>query len=121
MTPAPAVPLLRFAIALDGRRVEVGLPAGMLAAAPGAAPAGPEAGPAEGPAEGDVPAPVAGTLLVWQAGEGAEVAAGEVIAVMEAMKMETRVEAPRSGRLRHLAEAGKPIGFGAPLARIDPA
>ena len=121
VTPAPAVPLLRFAIELDGRRVEVGLPAGMLAAAPGAAPAGPEAGPAEGPAEGDVPAPVAGTLLVWQAGEGAEVAAGEVIAVMEAMKMETRVEAPRAGRLRRLAEAGASLAFGAPLARIDPA
>ena len=39
---------------------------------------------------------------------------------MEAMKMETRVEAPRAGRLRHLAEAGKPVGFGAPLARIEP-
>ncbi|MFO4987325.1 acetyl-CoA carboxylase biotin carboxyl carrier protein subunit [Salmonella enterica subsp. enterica serovar 1,4,[5],12:i:-] len=44
-----------------------------------------------------------------------------MIAVMEAMKMETRVEAPRAGRLRQLAAAGKPIGFGAPLARIEPA
>jgi acetyl-CoA/propionyl-CoA carboxylase biotin carboxyl carrier protein len=51
-----------------------------------------------------------------QAEDGSEVAVGEVIAVMEAMKMETR-----PGWLRHLAEAGKPIGFGTPLARIEPA
>ena len=118
VSPAAATPFLRFAIEVDGRRMEIGLPAGMLAAGPGPGAA------AESPGavgEDVVTAPVAGTLQVWQAEDGSEVAAGEVIAVMEAMKMETRVEAPRSGRLRHLAEAGKPIGFGAPLARIEPA
>jgi len=35
--------------------------------------------------------------------------------------MELRIEAPLAGRLRHLAEAGKPVAFGAPLARIEPA
>lgn len=118
VSPAAATPFLRFAIEVDGRRMEIGLPAGMLAAGPGPGAA------AESPGavgEDVVTAPVAGTLQVWQAEDGSEVAAGEVIAVMEAMKMETRVEAPRPGRLRHLAEAGKPIGFGAPLARIEPA
>ena len=118
VSPAAATPFLRFAIEVDGRRMEIGLPAGMLAAGPG------PGATAESPGavgEDVVTAPVAGTLQVWQAEDGSEVAAGEVIAVMEAMKMETRVEAPRSGRLRHLAEAGKPIGFGAPLARIEPA
>ena len=118
VSPAAATPFLRFAIEVDGRRMEIGLPAGMLAAGPGPGAAA-EAPGAVG--EDVVTAPVAGTLQVWQAEDGSEVAAGEVIAVMEAMKMETRVEAPRSGRLRHLAEAGKPIGFGAPLARIEPA
>lgn len=118
VSPAAATPFLRFAIEVDGRRMEIGLPAGMLAAGPGPG-AAPESPGAVG--EDVVTAPVAGTLQVWQAEDGSEVAAGEVIAVMEAMKMETRVEAPRSGRLRHLAEAGKPIGFGAPLARIEPA
>ena len=66
-------------------------------------------------------APVAGTLLVWQAPDGAEVDAGEVIAVMEAMKMETRIEAPHARRLKHLAEAGAPLAFGVPLARIESA
>ena len=94
----------------------------MLAAGSGSGPGAAAAAEAPGAAGQDVvTAPVAGTLQVWHAEDGAEVAAGAVIAVMEAMKMETRVEAPRSGRLRHLAEAGKPIGFGAPLARIEPA
>ncbi|WP_240602634.1 acetyl/propionyl/methylcrotonyl-CoA carboxylase subunit alpha [Paracoccus endophyticus] len=118
VTPAPAAPLLRFAVEIDGRRVEIGLPAGMLAAAPAGTAASET--PAEA-AEDVITAPVAGTLQVWQAEDGAEVAAGDVIAVMEAMKMETRVEAPHSGRLRHLAEAGAPVAFGAPLARIESA
>ena len=119
VTPAAAPGLLRFAIEVDGRRLEVGLPAGLLAAAPGGGTA-PEALPAA-PAGDLVVAPVAGTLQLWQADDGAGVAAGEVIAVMEAMKMELRIEAPQAGRLRHLAEAGKPVAFGAPLARIEPA
>ena len=118
VTPASAAPLLRFAVEIDGRRVEIGLPAGMLAAAPAGTAASET--PAEA-AEDVITAPVAGTLQVWQAEDGAEVAAGDVIAVMEAMKMETRVEAPHSGRLRHLAEAGAPVAFGAPLARIESA
>ena len=61
----------------------------------------------------------AATTTFWQAEDGARVDAGQVIAVMEAMKMETRVEAPRSGRLRHLAGPGTPVPFGAPLARIE--
>ncbi|MFO1144051.1 MAG: biotin carboxylase N-terminal domain-containing protein [Amaricoccus sp.] len=117
---APAAPenLLRFAIEVDGRRLEVGLPAGVLAAAPSSA-AALETGSAL-VGEDVVLAPVAGTLQLWQAADGAEVAAGEVIAVMEAMKMETRVEAPLAGRLTHLAEKGAPLAFGAPLARIEP-
>lgn len=117
VTPAPAVALLRFAIEIDGRRMEMGLPSNILAAAagPGSAGGG-ETGPAA--AEDEVAAPVAGTLQVWVAADGADVLAGEVIAVLEAMKMETRVEAPRAGRLQHLAEAGKAVGFGAPLGRI---
>ena len=118
VTPAPAEALLRFAIEIDGKRVKLGLPAGILAAAPA-----PAATAAAGPdkAEDTVAAPVAGLLQVWQVADGADVEAGEVIAVMEAMKMETRVEAPWSGRLHRMAEEGASIAFGAPLARVTPA
>jgi len=119
VSPAPPVPMLRLAIEIDGKRHELGLPAGLMAAAPGST------APAEAPAAeadpGDVTAPIPGTLAKWQAEEGAMVAAGEVIAVMEAMKMETRVEAHRAGRLHQRAAAGEVLAFGAVLARIDPA
>ncbi|WP_211657889.1 acetyl/propionyl/methylcrotonyl-CoA carboxylase subunit alpha [Paracoccus subflavus] len=118
VTPAPAEALLRFAIEVDGKRVELGLPARMLAAAPASLPAT-EAGP-DG-AKDTLAAPVSGLLQVWQVPDGAEVKAGDVIAVMEAMKMETRIEAPWSGRVHRMAEEGAEIAFGAPLARIAPA
>jgi len=68
---------------------------------------------------GDVAAPITGTLLAWKAEEGAEVGAGDVIAVMEAMKMETRIVAPVAGILRRLRAAGEGLEAGAPLARIE--
>ncbi|WEF24550.1 biotin carboxylase N-terminal domain-containing protein [Paracoccus sp. S3-43] len=119
VTPAQAPSLLRLAIEIDGRRHELGLPAGIMTAAPGA-PA-PAAAPEAAPETDDaiVTAPVPGTLTAWQVEDGAAVEPGQVIAVMEAMKMETRVEAHRAGRIRQTAQAGEVLGFGAPLARID--
>ncbi|WP_306753544.1 acetyl/propionyl/methylcrotonyl-CoA carboxylase subunit alpha [Paracoccus actinidiae] len=119
VTPAGGAPLLRLAIEIDGKRHELGLPAGIMAAtslglAPGPAPdAAPEADDAT------VTAPVPGTLTAWQVDDGATVEPGQVIAVMEAMKMETRVEAHRTGRISQIAAPGDVLAFGAPLARID--
>ncbi|MCJ8140417.1 acetyl/propionyl/methylcrotonyl-CoA carboxylase subunit alpha [Falsirhodobacter halotolerans] len=115
VTAPNAAPMLRVAIEIDGKRHELGLPQGLLSALPqGDAPVVPAT-----PADQDtVPAPVAGTLTLWQVADGTDVAEGEVIAVMEAMKMETRVEAPKAGRLEQIAKAGDTLGFDAPLARI---
>ncbi|WP_313353117.1 acetyl-CoA carboxylase biotin carboxyl carrier protein subunit [Paracoccus sp. (in: a-proteobacteria)] len=55
---------------------------------------------------------------MWQAEDGAEVEAGQVVAVIEAMKMETRIEAHRAGKLTRIAAQGDVLAFGAPLARI---
>lgn len=115
VAPAGGAPLLRLAIEIDGKRHELGLPAGIMAAAPSAtAPSGddPETD------EATVAAPVPGTLTAWQAEDGAQVEEGQVIAVIEAMKMETRIEAHRSGRLQRIADEGTVLAFGAPLARI---
>ncbi|GGF62596.1 acetyl/propionyl-CoA carboxylase subuit alpha [Paracoccus acridae] len=115
VAPAGGPPLLRLAIEIDGKRHELGLPANLMAMAP-SAPA-PEAAPQADDAT--VTAPVPGTLTAWQVEDGAQVEAGQVIAVMEAMKMETRVEAHRAGRISQTAKAGEVLGFGAPLARIE--
>jgi len=114
VTPVADAPLLHVAIEIDGKRHDLALPQGLLALGapmPGAAPPAVDA---------DVlTAPVAGTLTLWQAEDGAQVEAGQVIAVMEAMKMETRIEAQRAGRLTRLTPAGAALAQGDPLARID--
>ncbi|WP_181820403.1 acetyl/propionyl/methylcrotonyl-CoA carboxylase subunit alpha [Paracoccus versutus] len=115
VAPATQAPLLRLAVEIDGKRHELGLPANLLAALPsGGAPA--EAAPETD--EALLAAPVPGTLTLWQAEDGAEVEQGQVVAVIEAMKMETRIEAHRAGRLTRIAAQGEVLGFGAALARI---
>ncbi len=46
-------------------------------------------------------------------------AEGDAVALIEAMKMETRIVAPKAGTIRIKAEAGAAIALGATLAVID--
>ena len=65
------------------------------------------------------PAPAVIVSLPVRAGDLVE--AGQTIAVLEAMKMETPVAAPFAGRVREvLATANSQVPGGAPLLRIDP-
>ncbi len=107
--------LLRSFVEIDGRRHALGLPAALFSnpAAPRAAPAAPA--PAD---DGAVTAPIPGTLQQWLVADGAQVAAGDAVALIEAMKMETRIPAPKAGRIRIEAEAGTTVGLGAELATI---
>ncbi len=59
-------------------------------------PAQPKADPQEVP----VSAPLAGTLYKIQVQPGQQVAAGEVVMILEAMKMETEVRAPSAGTVQ---------------------
>ncbi|NIZ91695.1 acetyl/propionyl/methylcrotonyl-CoA carboxylase subunit alpha [Kineococcus rubinsiae] len=114
--------VVRTWVELDGRRVRLGLPAALLrAGSPGTPPAGaaPASGPGSDPAV--LTAPVAGTLLHWTAQDGAEVRAGDPVAVVEAMKMETVVSAHADGVLRVSVAAGEACAAGAELARITAA
>jgi acetyl-CoA/propionyl-CoA carboxylase biotin carboxyl carrier protein len=125
--PAPA-DMLRTHIEIDGRRHAVGLPAMLLAglASSGLGSFGlGNAGATQPPAEGKHPAdpsaiiaPISGTLQIWKAEDGAEVKEGELIAVLEAMKMETQVTAHTSGRLKIKAEQGGYLNAGAELGSI---
>jgi urea carboxylase len=61
---------------------------------------------------------------VWRVGvaEGDEVVEGESVVVLEAMKMETAVAAPASGRVREVrAAAGQVVTGGQVLVVLDPA
>jgi len=118
--PLPAAALHRTAVEIDGRRVALGLPAELLRGltAAGAADGAPAAASVEATDPDGVPAPIAGTLRAWKSEEGAQVAQGDVVAVMEAMKMEMQVYAHRGGWLTRCVEAGGHVDAGALIGRI---
>ena len=59
---------------------------------------------------GAVAAPLAGTLVRVEVAEGDHVAAGDLLAVVEAMKMETPLRAPVAGTVEEVrAEPGAPV------------
>ncbi|MBF5002847.1 acetyl/propionyl/methylcrotonyl-CoA carboxylase subunit alpha [Diaphorobacter caeni] len=116
--PLADTTLTRTAIEIDGRRVTLGLPAALLqglAAAPGSAS---QAAPAPAADPNTVESPIAGNLHAWKVQDGDTVNEGDVIAVMEAMKMEMQVTAHKSGKIALLAQAGTAQTLGAALARI---
>ncbi|MBO4123190.1 ATP-grasp domain-containing protein [Cupriavidus gilardii] len=112
--------LLRTAIEVDGRRMVLGVPAQWLRGLANA----PAAGEAEKPAQAaatnpaELPSPIAGTVQAWKVAVGDEVKEGDLIAVMEAMKMEMQVHAHRDGRVTWQASAGTFLTAGARLAEI---
>lgn len=117
--PVPDAALRRFPLEIDGRRVVVGLPPALLG---GLAAAAPGASAATGAPEADaaaLEAPVPGALVRWLADDGADVAAGEDVAVIDAMKMETRVAAHRAGVLRHGLEPGAAVAVGDRIGSVE--
>ncbi|SES23771.1 biotin carboxylase N-terminal domain-containing protein [Rhizobium sp. NFR03] len=120
LQPTPSG-IVRTHIEIDGRLHAVGLPT-MLLAGFGTGNASAGAAPAMAPSEIDpaiVTAPITGTLQVWKATDGAEVQEGDLIAVLEAMKMETQVTAHRAGRLHIQAEQGAYLNAGTAIASIS--
>ena len=62
---------------------------------------------------------MAGNLVKWVADDGAELAEGDPVAVLEAMKMETTVRAHRAGAFARAAvEPGTAVGRGDALGEI---
>jgi acetyl-CoA/propionyl-CoA carboxylase biotin carboxyl carrier protein len=118
--PAAETSLIRTHVEIDGRRHALGIPAALLSGLGGLAGQG-SAPVAAAKAEDalSVTAPISGTLQAFKLEDGADVIAGDLIAVMEAMKMETQVLAPRAGKIRIRAEAGAYLQAGAEIARFE--
>lgn len=71
---------------------------------------------------GDVKAAIPGRVLRILAAPGAEVAEGQPLVVLEAMKMENDVRSPRDGVVRSIeVEPGQAVGAGQILVRLEPA
>ena len=119
--PLPDAVLHSTAIEVDGRRMALRLPMAMLRGLSSAAGGGDAAVAADASADASaVTAPVSGTLQGWKVEDGAEVAVGSVIAVMEAMKMEMQVVAHRAGKIAisPAAAAGSYLAAGSVIANI---
>jgi 3-methylcrotonyl-CoA carboxylase alpha subunit len=71
-------------------------------------------------AGGNLSAPMPGKLLSFAVKVGDTVAAGQALAVMEAMKMEHTVASPAAGTVAELLFApGDQVAEGAPLLRLE--
>ncbi len=112
-------------VEVGGKRIEVTLPAGLGAVSGGgsAKAAGPKkrgGKKAGGGATGDsLTAPMQGTIVKVEVEEGQVVAAGDLIVVLEAMKMEQPLTAHKAGTITSLnAEAGTTVPTGTVLCEI---
>ncbi|NLS09630.1 ATP-grasp domain-containing protein [Nesterenkonia sp. MY13] len=108
----------RLTLEVDGKPVALGIPAALAAVLGSPGEAGlPETRTQE---EGAVTAEFAGTLVRWEAEDGAEVSAGDPLVVVEAMKMESTISAPAGGTFsRSALEPGEGISAGQQLGRIS--
>ena len=99
----------------------------MAAAAPIAAPAAPAEAPKARPNEHVVTAPMVGTFYASPTPGaksfveiGDEIKVGQVLCIIEAMKMMNQIEADRAGRITSImARNGDPVEYGQPLFVIE--
>ena len=117
---AEAEPSQVHTVEIDGRRIEVALPASFgINGAPRKKKKRKGSG-AKAAVSGDaVTSPMQGTVIKVNVEEGQEVAEGDVLLVLEAMKMENPVKAHKAGTVTGLAvEAGASTTKGSVLLEI---
>ena len=111
-------------VEVGGRRLEVSLPSDLALGGGGPAPARTTTRKRHGKGapktSGDaVTAPMQGTVIKVAVSDGDTVATGDLVVVLEAMKMENPVTAHKNGTIKSLAvEPGSSVGQGAALCEI---
>lgn len=112
-----------YSVRVDGQvyDVEVGPQGQLTSVTPASAgQAAPTAAPAAVSANAEsVPAPLAGNIFKINVQSGSEVAEGDILIVLEAMKMETEIRAARGGVVQDLhVKEGDSVTVGAPLLSL---
>lgn len=124
--PAASVPaasggkIETYSVKVDGQvyNVEVGPQGQLTSVSPAAAPAAAAPVVAAQDAE-SIPAPLAGNIFKINVHAGSEVAEGDILVVLEAMKMETEIRAARGGVVQELlVKEGDSVTVGAPLLSL---
>ena len=113
-----------YTVEVDGERFEVKvLPTGAVAVAGAAAPspaAGAPAAPAGAPSANALPAPMQGLILKVNVAVGDDVKLGDVVAVLEAMKMQNDISATRAGEVKEIyVSEGSGVSAGQALMLIE--
>jgi acetyl-CoA/propionyl-CoA carboxylase biotin carboxyl carrier protein len=120
---AQAQPRETVVVEVGGRRLEVVLPAGLgAAAAPAKKGAARSAGRAGAAAASgtSLTSPMQGTLVKVAVEDGTTVAAGDLVVVLEAMKMEQPINAHRGGTVKNLSvQVGETVTSGQVLCEIE--
>lgn len=94
-------------------------PVAPAAPAPAAAPAAPAAAPAAASTGGEaVASPMPGNILKVNVNDGDSVNAGDVILILEAMKMENEIVAPCAGTVSVKVKAGDTVETDQLLAEV---
>jgi len=95
------------------------------AATPAAAPAAPKAAPAAAPVAASagqevIESPMPGNIWKILVKEGQEVKSGDVLLILEAMKMENEILAPRDGKVASITTSeGSAVNTGDKLVIMD--
>lgn len=111
-------------VEVEGRRLKVGVPAGIFAAGQkaklGKAPKRAVSGRVgDGSSEGTISSPMQATVVKVLVEPGHSVVAGDLVCVLEAMKMEQPISAPRDGTIESVSvRPGDSVSGGQVLAVI---
>ena len=118
----------KFVVTIDGNQYEVGVEeigadntvvATPVAAAPVAAPKAAPAKKAAAVSGTKMEAPMPGMIKSYKVTEGATVKKGDVVLVLEAMKMDNDMQAPCDGVISFKAAVGSNVETGAVMAVIS--
>lgn len=110
---------------VGGAPAPVSRPAPKAAAPAAAAPAAPKAAPASAPVAASagqevIESPMPGNIWKILVKEGQEVKSGDVLLILEAMKMENEILAPRDGKVASITTSeGSAVNTGDKLVIMD--